>query len=256
MARAPTCLPTSMKRPADRNGGGGRRELVALPEYFRPSWGCGPRTRSRCARRPATDRSRRFSPRLRPGSGSGWWDAPCRWKRRSKARSTIPARSTTTPANVARYDKIHLVQPGSGQEKFAEQAPSNRASWSRWWTRRRAHRPFVCYDLRFPELYRAMKDVDIIVVRLRSPRPPAAPHWKHWSGARHRKPVHVLAPAQVAPPEAGARPRRFDDRGPVGNVLDRLPRGSGIVSALGQSAYQASLRKSLRHSRTGRLHRI
>jgi nitrilase len=66
---------------------------------------------------------------------------------------------------VGRYDKIHLFSLDLGQERFSEErtihpgkdvkvidTPFGRVGLS------------VCYDLRFPELYRAMKEVDLIVV--------------------------------------------------------------------------------------------
>ncbi|MFP5403784.1 MAG: nitrilase-related carbon-nitrogen hydrolase, partial [Gammaproteobacteria bacterium] len=66
---------------------------------------------------------------------------------------------------VARYDKIHLFGLDLGNEHYQESkliepgdkvvvvsSPFGRIGLS------------VCYDLRFPELYRAMPDVDIIVV--------------------------------------------------------------------------------------------
>src|SRR5213075_720307 len=66
---------------------------------------------------------------------------------------------------VARYDKIHLFVFEMGQERYSEErtiepgsqvmtvdSPYGRLGIS------------VCYDLRFPELYRAMGEVDIILV--------------------------------------------------------------------------------------------
>jgi predicted amidohydrolase len=66
---------------------------------------------------------------------------------------------------VARYDKIHLFGLDLGNEHYKEQttieagdrlvvveSPFGRLGLS------------ICYDLRFPELYRAMGDVDIILV--------------------------------------------------------------------------------------------
>ncbi|MDP2057232.1 MAG: nitrilase-related carbon-nitrogen hydrolase, partial [Thiobacillus sp.] len=66
---------------------------------------------------------------------------------------------------VARYDKIHLFGLDLGNERYQEAKliePGDKAVV--------VNSPFgriglsVCYDLRFPELYRAMSDVDIIVV--------------------------------------------------------------------------------------------
>ena len=70
-----------------------------------------------------------------------------------------------TGNQVARYDKIHLFNLALGEENYAEErtieagdkvvtvdTPYGRIGLS------------ICYDLRFPELYRAQGDVDIIVV--------------------------------------------------------------------------------------------
>ena len=66
---------------------------------------------------------------------------------------------------VARYDKIHLFGLDLGNEHYHEEKtiePGN--------TIKVVDTPFgkiglsICYDLRFPELYRAMGDVSIIVV--------------------------------------------------------------------------------------------
>ena len=66
---------------------------------------------------------------------------------------------------VARYDKIHLFSLELGNEHYDEAKtiePGNRVVV--------LDSPFgriglaVCYDLRFPELFRAMKEVDIIVL--------------------------------------------------------------------------------------------
>jgi predicted amidohydrolase len=88
---------------------------------------------------------------------------------------------------VARYDKIHLFSLALGKEKFSEQrtiqpgrevrvleSPFGRVGLS------------VCYDLRFPELYRAMQDVDIIVV------PAAVEHFGRLRAHFTRATAHFL----------------------------------------------------------------
>src|SRR5213075_3091532 len=66
---------------------------------------------------------------------------------------------------VARYDKIHLFGFEMGQEKYTEERTIEPGSQVRT-----VDSPYgrlgisVCYDLRFPELYRAMGEVDIILV--------------------------------------------------------------------------------------------
>lgn len=149
---------------------------------------------------------------------------------------------------AARYDKIHLFSLDLGKEKFAEEgtlepgkhvkvidSPFGRIGLS------------VCYDLRFPELYRAMKDVDIIVVPSAFTETTGRAHWESLVRARAIENLaYVLAPAQGGYHLSG-RETHGDSMvvDPWGTVLDRLPRGSGVVSAWINPAYQASVRKSL-----------
>ena len=105
----------------------------------------------------------------------------------------------------------------------------------------------VCYDLRFPELYRAMKDVDIIVVPSAFTETTGRAHWETLIRARAIENLaYVLAPAQggyhLSGRETHGNSMIVD---PWGVVLDRLPRGSGVVIAGVNPSYQANLRKSL-----------
>jgi nitrilase len=149
---------------------------------------------------------------------------------------------------VARYDKIHLFNLDLGQERFAEQrtiqpgkevkavdSPFGRLGLS------------VCYDLRFPELYRAMGEVDIIVVPAAFTETTGRAHWEALIRARAIENLaYVLAPAQggyhLSGRETHGHSMIVD---PWGTVLDRLPRGSGVVVAGVNPTYQAGLRDSL-----------
>lgn len=105
----------------------------------------------------------------------------------------------------------------------------------------------VCYDLRFPELYRAMPDVDIIVVPSAFTATTGRAHFETLIRARAIENLaYVIAPAQGGYHLSG-RETHGDSMivDPWGVVLDRLPRGSGVVIANLNPAYQASLRKSL-----------
>ena len=136
---------------------------------------------------------------------------------------------------VARYDKIHLFSFDAGQGEV-QRAAHHRAGRGRQGAR---HRPFgriglsVCYDLRFPELYRAMRDVDIIVVPAAFTETTGQAHWETLIRARAIENLaYVLAPAQ-----GGYHLNGRETHGhsmivdPWGVVLDRLPRGSGVVVA-------------------------
>lgn len=149
---------------------------------------------------------------------------------------------------AARYDKIHLFGLQLGNERFSESKTIESGSEVVV-----AETPFgrvglsVCYDLRFPELYRAMKNVDIILVPSAFTETTGRAHWETLIRARAIENLaYVVAAAQggyhVSGRETHGNSMIVD---PWGVVLDRLPRGSGIVVANVSPAYQASLRKSL-----------
>ena len=149
---------------------------------------------------------------------------------------------------VARYDKIHLFGLDLGQEHFNEARtiePGDKIMVT--------DTPFgklglsVCYDLRFPELYRAMKQVDIISVPSAFTETTGRAHWETLIRARAiENQAFVLAPAQGGYHLSG-RETHGDTMivDPWGVVLDRLPRGSGVVIAGINPTYQAHIRKSL-----------
>ena len=149
---------------------------------------------------------------------------------------------------VARYDKIHLFGLDLGNEHYREEttiqpgdtvvvldSPFGRIGLS------------ICYDLRFPELYRAMGDVDLILVPAAFTATTGKAHFETLIRARAIENLaYVIAPAQGGYHLSG-RETHGDTMivDPWGNVLDRLPRGSGVVVAGINRAYQESLRKSL-----------
>ena len=135
---------------------------------------------------------------------------------------------------VARYDKIHLFGFQMGDERYDEantiepgtspvtvDTPFGRLGLS------------ICYDLRFPELYRAMQDVDIILVPSALTETTGRAHWETLLRARAIENLaYVLAPAQGGLHSNG-RETHGDSMiiDPWGAVLDRLPRGAGVVIA-------------------------
>ncbi len=149
---------------------------------------------------------------------------------------------------AARYDKIHLFGIDMGQERYSEErtieagnqvctvdTPYGRLGIS------------VCYDLRFPELYRAMGDVDLILVPSAFTETTGKAHWETLIRARAIENLaYVIAPAQggyhVNGRETHGHTMIVD---PWGVVLDRLPRGSGVVVAGVNPTYQAKVRSSL-----------
>lgn len=149
---------------------------------------------------------------------------------------------------VARYDKIHLFGLNLGTEHYQEEntiepgsnivvfdSPFGRIGLS------------ICYDLRFPELYRAMKEVDIIVIPSAFTATTGKAHFETLVRARAIENLaYVIAPAQGGYHLSG-RETHGDTMivDPWGVVLDHLPRGSGIVMASINPEYQAHLRGSL-----------
>ncbi|MFM2408386.1 MAG: hypothetical protein RL358_1128 [Pseudomonadota bacterium] len=149
---------------------------------------------------------------------------------------------------VARYDKIHLFNLELGNENYHEaktieagnqvvvvDSPFGRIGLA------------ICYDLRFPELFRAMKNLDIIVLPSAFTETTGKMHWEVLVRARAVENLaYVIAAAQggyhVNGRETHGNSMVVD---PWGRVLDRLPRGSGVVVAEINPAYQASLRASL-----------
>lgn len=108
---------------------------------------------------------------------------------------------------VARYDKIHLFSFEKGEESFDEartirpgdavrtfDAPFGRVGLS------------VCYDLRFPELYRRMGDCALMVVPSAFTYTTGRAHWETLLRARAvENQCYVLAAAQGGKHENGRR---------------------------------------------------
>ena len=149
---------------------------------------------------------------------------------------------------VARYDKIHLFGLDLGNEHYHEEKTIESGSDIQV-----VDTPFgkiglsICYDLRFPELYRAMGEVNMIVVPAAFTDTTGKAHWETLIRARAIENLcYVIAPAQggyhLSGRETHGNSMIVD---PWGVILDRLPRGSGVVIATMNPQYQVSLRKSL-----------
>ncbi len=153
-----------------------------------------------------------------------------------------------TGAQVARYDKIHLFNLTLGNEQYNEaqtieagnqvvvvDSPFGRIGLA------------VCYDLRFPELFRAMKNVDIIVLPAAFTATTGKMHWEPLVRARAIENLSYF----IAAAQGGYHVNGRETHGhsmivdPWGRILDELQRGSGVVMADVNPSYQASLRKSL-----------
>lgn len=149
---------------------------------------------------------------------------------------------------VARYDKIHLFGFQRGEERYDEAAtiepgdsvccfdsPAGRSGLS------------VCYDLRFPELFRAMGEVDLIILPAAFTYTTGRAHWEILLRTRAiENQCYVLAPAQ-----GGRHPNGRVTWGhsmiidPWGEVLACRDEGEGVVVADLDPARIAAVRESL-----------
>ncbi|OQA30377.1 MAG: 2-oxoglutaramate amidase [Betaproteobacteria bacterium ADurb.Bin341] len=137
-------------------------------------------------------------------------------------------------ACVGRYDKMHLFRFDHGSEHHDEAAqieageqpvaldlPFGRVGLS------------ICYDLRFPELYRALAPVDLILVPAAFTDTTGQAHWEILLRARAiENQCYVLAVGQGGEHEGGrvthGNSMVID---PWGLVLDRMDKGVGMVLA-------------------------
>jgi nitrilase len=138
----------------------------------------------------------------------------------------------------ARYDKIHLfdIQVPGRSESYRESAnvtpgatpvvvetPVGRLGLS------------VCYDVRFPELYRTLSasGAEILAVPSAFTEPTGRAHWEPLLRARAIENLCWL----LAPAQSGFHPNGRETYGDSmiidhwGRVLDRLPRGRGCITA-------------------------
>lgn len=149
---------------------------------------------------------------------------------------------------VARYDKIHLFGFKKGDESYNESAfieagnepvavdtPFGRIALS------------ICYDLRFPELYRALSPVDLILVPAAFTDTTGRAHWEVLLRARAiENQCYVLAVGQGGQHENGRMTHgnsMIID--PWGEILDRKMKGPGIAIADLDHARIAEIRESL-----------
>ena len=151
---------------------------------------------------------------------------------------------------AARYDKIHLFRYDNGRERYDEgcairagsqtqtvQAGDVRVGLS------------VCYDLRFPELYRALMHppCDLLSVPAAFTYTTGLAHWELLLRARAvENQCYVIAAAQGGIHENGRR--TFGHSmviDPWGKVLAQLEQGEGVAAAQLDPAQLASVRRQL-----------
>jgi predicted amidohydrolase len=223
-------------------------QLVALPEYF-PIFGLDERDKVKVREEEGSgpiqaflaETARRHKIWLVGGS------VPLVAKVSDKVRNTTLVYDDTG-RQVARYDKIHLFAFEQGNESYSEprtiepgsevvafDSPFGRIGLS------------ICYDLRFPELYRAMKGVDLILAPSAFTATTGRAHWETLIRARAIENLaYVLAPAQ-----GGLHENKRQTNGdtmlvdPWGIVLERLSTGSGVIVGEIDHAHLKRVRQSL-----------
>ncbi len=153
-----------------------------------------------------------------------------------------------TGKQVARYDKIHLFGFQNGAERYDESTTIEAGD-----TPMSLDSPFgklgfsICYDLRFPELYRSFAPVDIIFVPSAFTATTGRAHWETLLRARAIENLaYVVAPAQ-----GGVHSNRRATWGhsmiidPWGEILACRDDGPGVVIAEIDLSKNATVRASL-----------
>jgi nitrilase len=150
---------------------------------------------------------------------------------------------------VARYDKMHLFRFDGGAEERYDEArtlepgarpvavasPFGRLALS------------ICYDVRFPELYRALGRFDLMFVPSAFTVPTGRAHWEILLRARAiENQAYLVAPAQGGVHASGRSTyghTMIVD--PWGEVLALRPQGEGVVLAEIDTARISEVRASL-----------
>ena len=151
---------------------------------------------------------------------------------------------------AARYNKIHLFSFDNGREHYDESRAIRAGTEPKSFQVGALKVGLsVCYDLRFPELYRALMNppCDLITVPAAFTHTTGRAHWELLLRARAvENQCYVIAPAQGGLHENGRR--TFGHSmvvDPWGEVVAVLPEGEGVVMAEVDAARLASVRQQL-----------
>jgi len=163
---------------------------------------------------------------------------------------------------VARYDKMHLFDVSVDEEHSFQESNYVEAGKNVVTTRLLGHEAglSICYDLRFPELYRAyaLAGAEMLFVPSAFTVPTGTAHWETLLRARAiENQCYVIAPAQFG--RHNARRASFGNTmivDPWGEVLGRCPdRDMALVIDLDFTRLESVRNRlpSLEHARQGRV---
>jgi nitrilase len=156
-------------------------------------------------------------------------------------------------ARMARYDKVHLFAFAIGDESYDEAKTIVAGREVRTFEMQPEGGPrlkvglSVCYDLRFPELYRALGEPDLVLVPAAFTATTGRAHWLTLLRARAIENLcYVLAPAQGGRHENGratfGHTVLFD---PWGETLALREEGPGVIAGDVLPSRIAQVRASL-----------
>lgn len=217
-------------------------ELVALPEYF-CLMGMNDTDKLKVAEQPGDGPIQDFLSRC--ASEHHMWIVGGTLPLATEPGATVQTHAYNTSLvygpdgrQAARYDKMHLFRFDNGIENFDEarvlKPGSHAVTFNLSARDGQSYRVgmSICYDLRFPELYRALK-ADVLLVPSAFTYTTGLAHWEILLRARAIENLaYVLAPAQGGQHPNGRRTwghSMIVD--PWGEILAQKNEGAGIVVA-------------------------
>lgn len=149
---------------------------------------------------------------------------------------------------IGAYDKMHLFGYSGLGERYAEaDTIAAGAEVPHFKVEETGVAAGVCYDLRFPEFFRAQQPFEVLLLPAAFTYTTGKAHWELLLRARAvENQCYVVASGQGGVHESGRR--TFGHSmiiDPWGEVLDVLPEGEGVVMAKLDSARLASVRTRL-----------
>ena len=223
-------------------------QLVALPEYF-PIMGLRDRDKVAVRETVGTGPIQEFLAKTAQRHGI-WLVGGSMPLEASVADKVLNSTLVFDPQGqrVARYDKIHLFGFEKEGERYNESASIEPGTEPVCFDTPFAHVGMsICYDMRFPELYRRLGVVDLLVIPTAFTETTGHAHWEILLRARAiENQCYVLAVAQ-----GGMHENRRETHGnsmlidPWGMVLARLDKGEGVVCGEIDHARLADVRTSL-----------